>query len=65
MYLLLATDGPAQADDFLAGEPYARAGSLAEVRRTLFTHGLPARAARGLPAGSGGARYRAVPRRSD
>lgn len=61
MYLLLATDDPAQADDFLAGEPYARAGLFAEVRRTLFTgylpepragflHELRRGAARGVPA---------------
>lgn len=41
MYLLLASDDPAQADDFLAGEPYARAGLFAEVQRTLFTGYLP------------------------
>jgi len=41
MYLLLATDDLGQADDFLAGEPYARAGLFAEVQRTLFTGYLP------------------------
>ncbi|VTU28208.1 YciI-like protein [Variovorax sp. PBS-H4] len=41
MFLLLATDDPAQSDDFLASEPYARAGLFAEVRRTLFTGFLP------------------------
>ena len=41
MYLLLATEDAAQADDFLAAEPYARAGLFAEVRRTLFTGYLP------------------------
>ena len=41
MFLLLATDDPAQADAFLAAEPYTRSGLFMEVRKTLFTRYLP------------------------
>lgn len=41
MFLLLGTDDAAEADAFLAQEPYCRAGLFAEIRRTVFSGYLP------------------------
>ncbi len=41
MYVLLATDDPAKADEFLANEPYTNAGLFAEIRQTFFTAFIP------------------------
>jgi len=41
MFLLLSTDDPVEAEDFLAREPYARAGLFAEIRKTCFAGYLP------------------------